>query len=159
MDARLLRPAPRVALAAILALALASPAFACSCGSRPSVEDARAASAAVFTGIPVSIVGPVPGDTGGDRRVTFRVTAIWKGDVTATYSVVTGDGPMCGVNFNLGEEWLVYAFPHFNAPEVFTHICSRTARSAGNPDIAALGPPLTTPGLAGSWGWVKAQYR
>ncbi len=161
MFARLLRSARRVALAALLALALASPASACSCLPPPSVEASRAASHAVFTGIPISVVSAAP-EHPDDVWVAFQVTAIWKGPVTAQYAVLTGaTGGLCGVDFELGTEWLVYAFP-VDAdpdPEVFTHICSRTARAAGNPDIEALGPPLSTPALARSWGLVKAIYR
>ncbi len=156
MSATILRFARDVALAALLALALPAPAKACSCGPWPSVEDSKAASQSVFTGIPISIVDlESPGDT---RRITFQVAAVWKGAVTPQYSVLSGDPAMCGVTFTLGEEWLVYAFP-FDASEVYAHICSRTARAAGNPDIAALGPPLSTPALARSWGRVKSLYR
>jgi hypothetical protein len=156
MSAPRLRFARRVVLAALVALALASPAYACSCGPRPSVEESRAASAAVFTGIPISIQSNA--DPGGNFRVTFQVTAVWKGTVGAQYSLLMDDPQMCGVSFRLGEEWLVYAFPYY-AAEVYTYNCSRTARAAGNPDFEELGPPLTTPALASSWGLVKAIYR
>ena len=153
MIARLLRSTRRLVPAALLALALASPAVACTCLPTPSVEDSKAASQALFTGIPIAIE-----DVGSGKRVTFQVTAIWKGVVPAEYSVYAGDPQMCGVDFTLGEEWLVYAFP-FDDPEVYTHSCSRTARAAGNPDIEALGPPLSTPAFEGSWGLLKAIYR
>ena len=155
-----LRPALLAALAALV-LAHARPASACTCLEPPSVEASRAAAVAVFTGVPRAIASAAP-EHPGAVWVTFDVAAVWKGAVTPQYAVLTPEsGATCGIDFDLDVEWLVYAFPSGNEADSppFTHLCSRTAHAAGNPDFAVLGPPVSTPSATASWGRLKTLYR
>jgi hypothetical protein len=149
------------AFGAVFALLASAPASACTCLEPPSVADSKAASIAVFTGFPLTIESAEP-EYRDMVWVTFQVTAIWKGAVTPQYAVLTGahDGN-CGIHFEPGTEWLVYAFP-WDAdpdPEPFTHSCSRTSHAHDNPDLDVLGPPITTPAATRSWGRIKDFYR
>lgn len=127
-------------LAAAFALSV-TPAFACSCipPADPATEMARAT--AVFSstvtaiddsrGLISSSADPIP--------VTFAVSEVWKGDVSATTTVTTArDSASCGFNFTVGETYLVYAITGSNGLEV--SLCSRTARLAdASADLTALG--------------------
>ena len=102
-------------------------AHACSCGDMPSPTEALAQSAKVFSGKVVHI-----SDDGGTRRepallsgyisVEFEVYAVWKGQAYATMFIETAWwSGSCGVEFYLGQEWLVYSYDGET-----THPCSRT---------------------------------
>ena len=100
---------------------------ACSCGDTPSPSVALAQSSKVFSGKVVHV-----SDGGGTERepallsgyisVEFEVYAVWKGPAFATMFVETAWwSGSCGVEFYLGQEWLVYSYDG-----VTTHPCSRT---------------------------------
>ena len=123
--------ASRFAVAALLAgicfLLAVVEAHACSCGDTPSPSVALAQSSKVFSGKVVHI-----SDGGGTQRepallsgyilVEFEVYAVWKGPAYATMFVETAWwSGSCGVEFYLGQEWLVYSYDG-----VTTHPCSRT---------------------------------
>ncbi len=132
---------PAAALALAAALAAPPPAAACSCvePGPPAAEAVRAD--AVFAGEVVG-VEPVARQGLPRLRVTFALTAVWKGVPEGdTVSVHTArDSSTCGYPFELGERYLVYA--HATPDGLATGICSRTRReSAAAPDRAALGPP------------------
>ena len=105
----------------------------CKC-AQPGIEEDYARSEAVFRGVVQalgertddgfeSIVTPLPPDSNGmpvvsvqvrrtgsglpGQRVTFRVTGRWKGARADTLAVVNLD--LCGVVFEPGREYLVYA--------------------------------------------------
>ena len=115
-------------LLAVFCLFLAvSEVRACSCGDTPSPSVALAQSSKVFSGKVVHI-----SDGGGTERepallsgyilVEFEVYAVWKGPAYATMFVETAWwSGSCGVEFYLGQEWLVYSYDG-----VTTHPCSRT---------------------------------
>jgi len=144
--------------AAALVVAAAAPVAACTCTEPPSVEDSRALSAAVFTGVAIGVVldtEPYP----EQYIFTFRVHAWWKGPLTELVTIRTASsGAACGVGFLENVEYLVYAYPNPGS-EPYVSLCSRTARAAGNPDIPALGPPAAVPASPSSWGRVKSLYR
>jgi hypothetical protein len=151
----------RVALvAAALALSLAARLQACSClGPRP-LDEERGSASAVFTG---RVTGIKPAGDGLNVIVTMTPLLRWKGGLDATVVLATGanDG-LCGCHFEIGGEYLVFAWPTTTQGQemLFTHLCSRTAIAAGNPDIQSLGAPLTpTPARATSWGAVKRVWR
>ena len=100
---------------------------ACSCGDTPSPSVALAQASKVFSGKVVHI-----SDGGGTQRepallsgyilVEFEVYAVWKGPAYATMFVETAWwSGSCGVEFYLGQEWLVYSYDGVTA-----HPCSRT---------------------------------
>ena len=115
-------------LLAVFCLFLAvSEVRACSCGDTPSPSVALAQSSKVFSGKVVHV-----SDGGGTQRepallsgyilVEFEVYAVWKGPAYATMFVETAWwSGSCGVEFYLGQEWLVYSYDG-----VTTHPCSRT---------------------------------
>ena len=121
----------RLAAAALIAafcfFLIAAEVHACSCGDMPSPAVALGQSAKVFSGKVVHI-----SDDGGTRRepallsgyilVEFEVYAVWKGPAFATMFVETAWwSGSCGVEFYLGQEWLVYSYDGET-----THPCSRT---------------------------------
>jgi hypothetical protein len=96
--------------------------------------------------------------------VTFNVETCWKGGLPQSYDVLTPADPgICGVTFQPGERWLVYALggvgPSGTLPPgvLWTHSCWRShPYSADDPDLILLGP---VPVVAASWGSLKIRYR
>ena len=92
-------------------------AHACSCAGSWSTEEEFRRSTAVFSGEVVE-VGKLPMEQGGPTDpgvpllapVTFDVKGAWKGVTGATVVVHgQGPGPSCGLNFERGETYLVFA--------------------------------------------------
>ena len=124
---RALRVATAVLLTGLCFLISTGVTNACSCGDLPPPSVALGQSAKVFSGKVVHI-----SDDGGTRRepallsgyisVEFEVYAVWKGPAYATMFVETAWwSGSCGVEFYLGQEWLVYSYDGVTA-----HPCSRT---------------------------------
>ena len=136
-----LRTSATVLLAGLCFLLAAVEAHACSCGDTPSPSVALAQAAKVFSGKVVHI-----SDGGGTQRepallsgyilVEFEVYAVWKGPAYATMFVETAWwSGSCGVEFYLGQEWLVYSYDGVTA-----HPCGRTrSLSRAQADIDELG--------------------
>jgi len=90
-------------------------------------------------------------------RTSFAVSESWKGAETTTVTVRTRPGVDCGFKFDVGSQYLVYAYPSRDGWE--TNVCTRTGEitTAAN-DLAylqtqpqlALGWPLWQPVLCGS---------
>ena len=134
---------------------LGSSAWACSClPPAPPKEDLEEADA-VFLGVVErnEVAGPsskadMEGATGygkwrldySGKVATFRVITVWKGVPAETIRVETDfHGTMCGYNFEVGFEYLVYA--HESDGTLHTTICSRTRfRHDAGEDLQALGP-------------------
>jgi len=97
-----------VAAALGLLAATAPPASACSCAIRGMSDFADTADA-VFTGAPVERFGQE--DVGSDVRYTFRVDAVYGGQVPGTATVTTGSqSSACGLpGLELDERYVVYA--------------------------------------------------
>jgi hypothetical protein len=145
---------PRSLLSALIAafavlFALPQACFACSCLAPPPPAEAAADAAAVFQGEVIK-VEQVRGSTGAEiRRVTMRVSKVWKGNVAAEMPVYTAnDSAACGVDFQQGTEYVIYAnasngtdFWASPANSLVTGLCDRTRPVAeAADDLAALGP-------------------
>jgi hypothetical protein len=72
-------------------------------------------------------------------RVTFRVSKVWKGPISATLAVTTArSGASCGYEFESGRDYLVYA--EGTDQGLTVSLCSRTQRlSEADEDLAILG--------------------
>jgi hypothetical protein len=145
---------PRSHLSALIAafavlFALPQTCFACSCLAPPPPAEAAADAAAVFQGEVIK-VEQVRGSTGAaHRRVTLRVSTVWKGNVTAeTLAYTANDSAACGIDFQQGTEYVIYAsvangteFSGTPANSLVTGLCDRTRPVAeAADDLAALGP-------------------
>jgi hypothetical protein len=144
------------ALAANLLLAGTSnlrSAHACSCAGAPLEEHVRT-SDAVFSGEVAGIdqndLSPGPGPRLG--KVTFDVSDVWKG-VSEDPVAVHGQGPeaTCGIDFEEGESYLVYAYRSNGGGALQTDLCNPTKPlAAAERDLQLLGPPdATLPGTGG----------
>lgn len=112
-------------------LGSAAPAFACSC-----VEFAPAKQFENATAVFVGTVKSISVD-GGRKSVDFDVIESRKGSIAETITVATGLGDAdCGVNFETGREYIVYAYGAGGADQVIyaqgsqqlsTSICSGTS--------------------------------
>jgi hypothetical protein len=145
------------ALAVNLLLAGASNlrnAHACSCISLPLEKHLRS-SDAVFSGEVVGIdendLSPGAGPRLG--KVTFDVSDVWKG-VTEESVAVYGQGPeaSCGLNFEEGGSYLVYAYRSNEDGPLETNLCDATKQlAAAEQDLQMLGSPDDTlPDTGGS---------
>lgn len=71
------------------------------------------------------------------KTVTLRLTKSWKGKLSKSFTITTAmDSAMCGYEFTVGKIFLIYAYGKPN--DLGTGICSRTAVSKDNKDIALL---------------------
>ena len=124
---RSLRVATAVLLTGLCILISTGVTNACSCGDTPSPSVAMAQASKVFSGKVVHV-----SDGGGTERepallsgyilVEFEVYAVWKGPAYAAMFVETAWwSGSCGVEFYLGQEWLVYSYDGETAVP-----CSRT---------------------------------
>jgi len=133
---------------------LGSSAWACSCLPPAPPTEALEKADAVFLGVVErnEVTGPLQktdmeGVTGygkwrpdySGKEATFRVITIWKGVPQEVLTVETSFfGTMCGYNFEVGFEYLVYA--HESDGALHTNICSRTRpRHDAGEDLQALG--------------------
>jgi hypothetical protein len=158
-----------IALFSALAVLFALPqtCFACSCLAPPPPTEAAADAAAVFQS-EVIRVEQVRGTTGAEhRRVTLRVSKVWKGNFTAELLVYTAnDSAACGIAFQQGTEYVIYAgvsdgtdFSGTPANSLVTGLCDRTRPvTEAADDLATLGPgqpptpamPNTSAGTSGT---------
>ena len=124
---RSLRVATAVLLTGLCFLISTGVTNACSCGDLPSPAVALGQSAKVFSGKVVHVSGGdgtlrEPALLSGYISVEFEVYAVWKGPAYATMFVETAWwSGSCGVEFYLGQEWLVYSYDGVTA-----HPCGRT---------------------------------
>ncbi|HYM81769.1 MAG TPA: hypothetical protein VEY91_10230 [Candidatus Limnocylindria bacterium] len=126
-----------------------------------TLEQELERSVAIYTGV-VLTVEPHPSDPNWWVRVGLRPVSMWRGEMAEILYVVTPiNEAACGVHFEIGTEYLVFAYPAvWPGSDPSTHLCGRThATYPGDPDIAALGPPIATPAVAPTWGALKIRYR
>lgn len=121
------------------------PAYACSC-LRPGPPLAELDQAtAVFAGEVSDIKRTSTG-----VEVSFSVSEVWKGDLNPTLVITTGPhSAACGYPFEIGQDYLVYAYGGDNA-RLGANLCSLTALlSTAGEDLAELGdgvpPTLAEP--------------
>ncbi|OMF37045.1 hypothetical protein BK133_07500 [Paenibacillus sp. FSL H8-0548] len=114
-------------IVSVLSVLHSNKAFACSCMDA-SVESRFQDSSVIFTGALVSK------DTEGGN--TFKVDKLWKGKLSEGY-VFSGFFGMCGTEFELGSEYLVYTYNHEGNEK--TGLCSGNKLiSEASADIEAL---------------------
>ena len=144
-----------VLLALLLGFSLvaggARPAYACSCAGTSDTDEEFQRSDAVFAGEVVE-VGELSVERAGPpgpgmpllAPVTFDVEGAWKG-VSGDSAVVHGQGPgpSCGLDFERGETYLVFAGragEDENGP-LQTDLCSSTRQSSVETASNMFGPP------------------
>lgn len=127
------------AIAVLCAAAVHAPALAaCQCSGADNVPDAFAGADAVFMGRLVGWTSKnwltyregtrkSTEENALDKRATFIVERWWKGGGTDTAEVVTaGNTDQCGVDFSLGQKYLVYSRYDAATNQLRTDACSRT---------------------------------
>jgi hypothetical protein len=132
----------------------AAGAHACSCAGMSDTDDVFRRSNAVFAGevveigeLPTEQVEPTDPGMLLLAPVTFEVKAAWKG-VAGGPVVVHGQGPApsCGLDFELGETYLVFAGragEGDNGP-LQTDLCSPTRPASVETARNMFGPPTGT---------------
>jgi hypothetical protein len=140
----------------VLSLAAGS-ALACTCTNNYTPTEAYEHSYAVFSG---KVVGMLEVDP-FTKVFSIQVYSVWKGPSFAMVSVATGpDSAACGYEFQVGEEYLVYAYSAMPTYTYSTDICTRTRLlSNATEDLASLGTALVVPTEESTWGTMKALYR
>lgn len=129
-----------VGVSAGLLVPSGSVARACSCMPPPPPAQAVDESDVVFDGTVARIETIDPADGFSALRVDFVVHTQWKGVTEGRVSVLTaGDGATCGVYFELGRRYIVYARDTEPHGRLETHLCTRTGPWAEDEAIA-LGP-------------------
>ena len=102
----------------LILISLSAPvAYACECGVKRSPRNELRKAKAVFVGEVVEIKA---GEKGNSRLIKFGVKKHWKG-VKGNFIIVSSPGGLCGFIFELGQEWLVYAYD-----DLYTDSCRRT---------------------------------
>lgn len=120
-------------------LLLPSPSLACKCAPPPPVAEALQQASAVFEAV-VTQQAPAAEEV----EVSLRVTRAWKGVSTETVRVRTRkDTAACGVAFEVGRSYLVYA-NQSTAPDTAIPLevlrCGRTRLAAeADEDLVGLG--------------------
>jgi hypothetical protein len=128
-------------------LAFSAPsAFSCSCAPKPSVGKALSQADAVFVGRVIAwhnaTIETAPGHSSSGYSFAFEVEKLFKGARASEVAVLTGIGRGdCGYPFQVGEQYLVYAF--YTKEGLETNICTRTTTIGRTADLAELGVPKT----------------
>lgn len=126
-------------------------AKACSCIPPEPPLEAMAKADIVFAGKVADIDAPaVMTSTLDENKITFNVSRAWKGvEMNPFYVYSSGSSASCGYEFEVGKEYLVYAYDDDGRPA--TGLCTRTALLANaSEDLAVL--PAGTEILAGDEG-------
>ncbi|BET67847.1 hypothetical protein ASA1KI_27650 [Opitutales bacterium ASA1] len=99
-------------------------ACACSCGPPPEPYVALQEAATVFFGTAIARSSP---DADGFVQVRFRVDQTFKGWIRPEVTICTmASEASCGFPFELGTDYLVYAYSDEDGTLLFTHLCART---------------------------------
>jgi len=147
-----------IAAIVVSALAATAPsAKACECGVRPEVnQEYVGRAAAVFQGRVVAVILERQAVQGArlvtsGRRILFEVTEYWKGPIPASGFVWVETPWSCGIWFDVGEAYVVFAFASERG--LVTDVCERTTALkpwGANDVLSALGP-ATRPEGARDW--------
>ena len=119
-----------------------SPASACSCAGGRSVTEAVREADAVFIGDVISAEAESEGfqTHGPDMVFTFEVAEKRKGSVGDRQEVLSPGGAVCGVSFEVGRRYVVYARTVGAATgptdRLITHLCA----GPDNSGAVAVGP-------------------
>ena len=116
---------------------------ACTCRPSEGIDAQVDESASVFEG---TVARVTPTETAGIVKVHFRVSRAWKGAASKDLVVRTGT-LMCGLDFDVGDRWLVFA----HGDPLFAGLCSRGGRRSESrrgpldeATLKALGKPSWT---------------
>jgi hypothetical protein len=138
---------PRNLTRIFVVLAFSAPsAFSCSCAPKPPVGKALSQADAVFIGRVIAWhnakIETSPGRRASGYSFVFEVERLFKGRRASEVAVFTGIGRGdCGYPFQVGEQYLVYAF--YTKEGLETNICTRTTTIGQTADLAELGVPKT----------------
>lgn len=131
----------------IIGFAGVAPACACSCVQRSPTELAAGADA-VFTGTVRTVRGPGLFAGPEDRAVaTIDVDAVHKGDVAERVDVAAVPAEAsCGVEFQAGERYIVYATTESAVAPYHTGFCTGTERLTAETGVGGVAAgPVTSP--------------
>lgn len=134
-------------------------AYACSCAGTWSTEESYRRADAVFSGEVVEVEeSPAPSDGTTTlamprlNPVSFDVGEAWKG-VSGDAAIVYGEGPevSCGIDFDRGETYLVFAYNSREAEDspLQADFCGATEQVDVETARQMLGPPATLPETGG----------
>ncbi len=146
------------AAAILLAGAVPAPRN-CSCLPLPPVSKAVDEASAVFAG-EVLAAKPLPGHP-QIIEVVVTVAKCWKGDLSTEVVLWTYDTEAaCGVEFDVGVDYLVFALDGAPFSKFMTHLCTYTRPLANAHEVLAkLGEPgCATPVESETWGAIKRSY-
>jgi hypothetical protein len=120
--------------------------YACSCAPPPSVEEELERKTAVFSGKVIDISGPnkrIFKSSADPVTVLLEVDTIWKGINESQVIVHTAESSAsCGFKFELGKEYLVYAYG--DKGDLQTGLCERTTLlTSAAEDLSILGKGKT----------------
>jgi len=114
------------------------PTAACSCIMPPPADVALSEATVVFSG---EVVEFNKSNRDNGKTVHFKVQEAWKGIDSTNISVFTGnDSASCGIDFTVGNEYLVYAhtLDSNGKNALSTSLCDRTAELANAADDLAI---------------------
>jgi hypothetical protein len=147
-----------VASLAALAIAWPGASEACTCVTVP-FEAEFAATPHVFSGRVLGHTYPENASYPDHHYEIIQVDAVWKGTISPVMEVlVPNNDGICGFYFTAGSDVVVFADVYEDG-SLYTVACDRSGSYApGDVIWQQLGPPLSTPTVARSWGKIKASY-
>ena len=104
------------------------PAFACLCNGASQSKlfnRARKRAAVIFVGRAVDVHNGITNGEFPGWRVTLRVDRFWKGRVAEEMIVFTGPGN-CASYFEVGGQYLVFAYVSSGENHLYTDVCMQT---------------------------------
>lgn len=121
-------------LVSLFSLPFAPTSFACSCLPHGTPSQELEKSDAVFSGEVLNVK-----TDNSTLQAKIRVKEAWKGMDSKEVTVHTSiDSASCGVNFETGKEYIIYAYQEEG--KYTTYLCSRTAELAhAGEDLKELG--------------------
>lgn len=127
-----------ISLVMVIAMtAIATPCWACSCLPNDTKRDKAKRADVVFTGTVTSIADPNPADATAAFKVQFEVAKVYKGNPREITHVYTAkEGSMCGVTFEVGERYTVFAT--WSGSQKWVGMCSGTKAGRIDPDFWGL---------------------
>lgn len=138
--------------------------LACSCLPIERVCEAAWKADAVFLGTvthvyPLTFLGfPLAWPFPTARRITFDAKETFSGPTKRTVEIRTAMGCCsCGMEFQLGQDYLVYAYGVPDEGDLVTGVCSRTSRAKDSAsDLAYFYSLVSSPPPAHIYGFVTA---
>lgn len=126
--------------AAVLGMAQARDARACSCAPQNPVEEEVALSAVVFAGSVVAVASDRAAEDGSIVAL-FGIDTLWKGPERQWAIAIrtAANSAACGLHFEKGQKWLIYARAGEDS-KYTANLCSRSNLLVNaQEDLAELG--------------------